>query len=121
VCPTAGLEEVAKRKIPSPCRESKPGRPAPSFVAVPNELSRFHFLGYTLTYVRSVMPRMLRWAGHVARMGKTRNAFLILVRKSLGKRPIARQRWSWENIIKMDRDAGRWRKWLRTVSNGEQC
>jgi len=33
VGPRAGMEAVAKRKIPSPCRESNPGHPAPSLVA----------------------------------------------------------------------------------------
>jgi len=32
--PRAGLEAVAKRKIPCPCRESNPGRPAGSLVTI---------------------------------------------------------------------------------------
>jgi hypothetical protein len=31
-----------------------------------------------------------RWAGHVARMGETRNAHRILVGKPEGKRPLGR-------------------------------
>jgi hypothetical protein len=39
----AGPEAVAKRKIPSPCRESKPGRPVHSLVAIPADLCRLQF------------------------------------------------------------------------------
>jgi hypothetical protein len=34
----------------------------------------------------------MRWAGHVARMGPTRNAYRILVGKLEGKRPLGRPR-----------------------------
>jgi hypothetical protein len=33
-----GLDAVAKDKVPSPCRESKPGRPVRSLVAILTEL-----------------------------------------------------------------------------------
>jgi hypothetical protein len=39
VGPRAGLDAVVKRKIPSPCRNSKFGRPAPILVTVLTELS----------------------------------------------------------------------------------
>jgi len=35
-----GLDEVAKRKIPCPCRESNPGPPARNLVDVLTELLR---------------------------------------------------------------------------------
>jgi len=38
-CPRAGLDAVAKRKIPSACRESNPGSLAPRLIAVQTELS----------------------------------------------------------------------------------
>ena len=42
----------------------------------------------------------MRWAGHVARMGKRRG---VLVGKPEGKRPLGRPRCRWEdNNIKMD-------------------
>jgi hypothetical protein len=31
--------------------------------------------------IRMIKPRMMRWAGHVARMGEKRNAYRILVGK----------------------------------------
>jgi len=36
--------------------------------------------------------RRLRWAGHVARMGKRRGASRVLVGKPEGKRPLGRPR-----------------------------
>jgi hypothetical protein len=39
------------------------------------------------------MTRMIRWAGHVARMGEKRKAYRILVGKPEGKRPLGRRRW----------------------------
>jgi hypothetical protein len=44
----------------------------------------------------------MRWAGHVARRGDTRNAYKILVGKPQGKRPVGRPRRRWVDNIKMD-------------------
>jgi len=38
------------------------------------------------------------WAGYVARMGDTRGAYWVLVRRPEGKRPLGRPRRRWENI-----------------------
>jgi hypothetical protein len=49
----------------------------------------------------------MRWAGHVARIGETKNAYRILVRKPEGKTPLGRPRHRWVDNIKMDlRDIG---------------
>jgi hypothetical protein len=37
----------------------------------------------------------MRWAGHVARMGKMMNAYRILVEKSEGTEPLGRPRQAW--------------------------
>jgi hypothetical protein len=37
--------------------------------------------------IRMIKSRRTTWAGHVARMGETRNAYRILVGKPEGKRP----------------------------------
>jgi hypothetical protein len=37
---------------------------------------------------RMIKSRRMRWTGHVARMGETRNAYRILVGKPEGKRPL---------------------------------
>jgi hypothetical protein len=44
----------------------------------------------------------MRWAGHVAQMGETRNAYRILVGKPEGKRPLGRPRRRWVDNIKID-------------------
>ena len=49
-----------------------------------------------------VKGRRWRWAGHVARMGEKRGAYMILVRKREGRRPLVKPRHRWENNIKMD-------------------
>jgi hypothetical protein len=73
-----------------------------------------------------IKSRRMRWAGHVARMGETRNAYRILVRKLEGKRPLGRPRRRWVDNIKMDlREIG-WvgmvwtgSNWLRIGTSGE--
>jgi hypothetical protein len=40
--------------------------------------------------------RRMRWAGHVARIVETRNAYEILVEKPEEKRPLGRLRRKWE-------------------------
>jgi hypothetical protein len=46
--------------------------------------------------------KSMRWAGHVARMGETRNAYRILLGKTEGKRPLGRPRRRWVDNIKID-------------------
>jgi transcription termination factor 2 len=54
-----------------------------------------------------IMSRRMRWSGHVARMGETRNAYRILVGMPEGKRPLRRPRRRWVDNIKIDlRDIG---------------
>jgi hypothetical protein len=52
--------------------------------------------------IRMTKSRRMRWAGHVAQMGKKRNAYRILVGKPNGKRPLGRPRHRWVDNIKMD-------------------
>ncbi|KAJ4433050.1 hypothetical protein ANN_15307 [Periplaneta americana] len=46
--------------------------------------------------------RRMRWAGHVARMGESRNAYRVLVGRSEGKSSLGRPRRRWEDNIEMD-------------------
>jgi hypothetical protein len=46
--------------------------------------------------------RRMRWAGNVARMGETRNAYRVLVGKPEEKRPLGRPRRRWVSNNKMD-------------------
>jgi hypothetical protein len=49
-----------------------------------------------------IKSRRIKWAGHVARMGETRNAYRILMGKPEGKRPLGRPRGRWVDNIRMD-------------------
>jgi hypothetical protein len=49
-----------------------------------------------------IKSRRMRLAGHVARIGETKNAYRILVGKPEGKRPLGRPRCGWVDNIKMD-------------------
>jgi hypothetical protein len=64
-----------------------------------NEL---HNLYSSPNIIRMFKYRRMRWAGHVARMGETRNAYRILVGKPEGKRPLGRPKHRWMDNIKMD-------------------
>jgi hypothetical protein len=44
-----------------------------------------HNLYSSPNIIRMIKSRMMRWAGHVARMGKTRNAYRMLLGKPEGK------------------------------------
>jgi hypothetical protein len=52
--------------------------------------------------IRVIKSRMMRWAGHVARMGEGRGAYRILVVRPEGRIPLGRPRRKWEHNIKMD-------------------
>ena len=52
--------------------------------------------------IRNLKSRRLRWAGHVARMEQSRNAYRVLVGRPESKRPLGRPRRRWEDNIKMD-------------------
>jgi len=52
--------------------------------------------------VQVVKSRIMRWAGHVARMGEGRGVHRVLVGKPEGKRPLGRPRRRREDNIKMD-------------------
>jgi hypothetical protein len=52
--------------------------------------------------IRIIKSRRMRWAGHVARIGKKRNAYRLLMGKPEGKRPLGRPRRRWVDNIRMD-------------------
>ena len=62
----------------------------------------YYALYYSPNIIRNLKSRRLRWAGHVARMEKFRNAYRVLVEKPESKRPLGRPRRRWEDNIKMD-------------------
>jgi hypothetical protein len=72
------------------------------------------------------------WAGHVARVEKTGNAYRLLVGKPKGRRPLGRPRrrwfdnirmnlvevgWSDVNCIGLTEDSDRWRALVNSVLN----
>ena len=81
---------------------------------------------------RNLKSRQLRWAGHVACVKLSRNAYKVLVGKPEGKRPLGRARHRWKDNINIDLrevgcDAGdwvnlahdrvQWRAYVRTLMN----
>ncbi|KAJ4450665.1 hypothetical protein ANN_02094 [Periplaneta americana] len=94
--------------------------------------TELHALYSSPDIIRNIKSRRLRWAGHVARMGESRNAYRVLVGRPEGKRPLGRPRRRWEDNIKMDlREVGyygrdwinlaldrdRWRVYVRAAMN----
>jgi hypothetical protein len=61
-----------------------------------------HNLYSSPNIIRTLKLKRVRWAGHVARMGETRNAYRILVGKPEGRRALGRPRRRWVDNIKMD-------------------
>jgi hypothetical protein len=57
---------------------------------------------YSPNIVRVIKSRTMRWAGHVARIGKRTGVYRVLVGKPQGNRPLGRSRRRWEDNIKMD-------------------
>ena len=74
----------------------------------------------------------MRWTEHVARMGKRRGIYRVLVGKPEGTRPLGRPRRKWEDNIQMDllevgcggtdwidltQDRDRWRALVNKIMN----
>jgi hypothetical protein len=93
-------------------------------------INKLHIL--TAFDVRIIKSRRMRWAGHVARMGKKRKSYRLLVGKPEGKRPLGRPRSRWVDNIRMDlgevgcgdvdwiglaKDRNRWRAVVNSVWN----
>ncbi|KAJ4434516.1 hypothetical protein ANN_23078 [Periplaneta americana] len=63
--------------------------------------AELHALYSSPDIIRNIKSRRLRWAGHVARMDESRNAYRVLVGRPEGKRPLWRPRRRWEDNIKI--------------------
>ncbi|KAJ4450856.1 hypothetical protein ANN_02287 [Periplaneta americana] len=84
--------------------------------------AQLHALYSSPDIIRNIKSRRLRWAGHVARMGESRNAYRVLVGRPAGKRPLGRPRRRWEDNIKMDlREVGYdGRDWINLAQDRDQ-
>jgi hypothetical protein len=91
-----------------------------------------HNLYCSPSVIGIIKSRRIRGAGHVARMGKKKNAYRILVEKPEAKRPLGKPRRRSEDNIRMDlreigwggmdwtrlaQDRDRWRALVKTVMN----
>jgi hypothetical protein len=57
--------------------------------------NEFHILYSSPNIVRVIKSKRMRWAGHVAHMGKGRGVYRVLVGRPKGKRPWGRPRHRW--------------------------
>jgi hypothetical protein len=61
-----------------------------------------HDLYSSLSIIRIIRSRRMRWTEHVARMGEKRTAYRLLVRNREGKSPLGRPRRRCVDNIRMD-------------------
>ena len=78
--------------------------------------AELHTLHSSPNIIRHLKSRRLRWAGHVARLEQSRNAYRVFVGKPEGKRPLGRLRRRREDNIKMDL-----RIWVVMPGTGVLC
>jgi hypothetical protein len=87
---------------------------------VTGEWSRLHNKELYAVYAspnvfRMIKSRRLRWAGHVARMGKRRDAYRVLVEKADLRRRLGRPRSGWGIILKWIFEKWVWRAWTGSI------
>jgi hypothetical protein len=120
------FENRVLRKIFGPKRDEVTGE----WRKLHNE--KLHDLYSSPNIIRIIKSRRMRWAGHVTRMGKKRNAYRFMVRKPEGKRPLGRPTHRKVDIVRMDlgevgwddvdwiglaKDRNRWRALVNSVLN----
>jgi hypothetical protein len=120
------FENRVLRRIFGPMRDKVTGE----WRKLHNE--ELHDLYSSPSIIRIIKSWRMRWAGHVARMEETRNAYRLLVGKPEGKRPLGRPRRRWVDNIRMDlgevgwcnvdwiglaKDRNRWRALVNSVLN----
>jgi hypothetical protein len=71
--------------------------------------------------IRMMMSRRMRWAGHVAYMGKRRNVYKGFVGNPEGRIRLGRPRSRWEDNIKIDFREIVWSGyWINLAQVGDQ-
>jgi hypothetical protein len=61
-----------------------------------------HILYLSPNINRQIKSRRMRWAGHVARIGKEGKVYKVLVENLDGKKPLGRPRRKWGDGTRMD-------------------
>jgi hypothetical protein len=61
---------------------------------------RLNYLYSSLNIIRVIKSRTMRWVGHVARMGQTRVAYRVLMRKPEGRKHLEDPGVDWRMILK---------------------
>jgi hypothetical protein len=120
------FENMVLRSIFGPKRDEVTGH----WKKLNNE--ELHNLYSSPNVIRLIKSGRMRWAGHIVRMGETRNAYRILVGKPEGNRPLGKPRCRWVDNIKMNlreigwdgtdwielaQDMAQWRGRVKTVMN----
>jgi hypothetical protein len=80
-----------------------------------------HYLYSSPNIIRQIKSRLMRWAGHVARMGQERKVYKVLAGKPEGKRPLRRPRHRWKDEIRMAGGVWIGFKWLRIGTSSSLC
>ena len=77
---------------------------------------------YSPIIIRVIKLRYIICAVYVARIGKRRDAYRVMVRKPEGKRPLGRPRRRWEDNTKMDLQEFGWGHGVIWTGSGwRQC
>jgi hypothetical protein len=109
---------VGRRSVPSSVKGLLPRASGPTLADyrrlprrkdydVKNNNTTFSYLTTLMFFfppsiIRIITSRRMRWAGHLARMGEKRNAYMLLVGKPERNRALGRPRRKWVDIINMD-------------------
>jgi hypothetical protein len=95
---------------------------------VPGEWRELHneelnYLYYSLSIVRVIKSRRMKWMEHLARMEERRGVYRVLVGKPERKRPTGRPKLRWEDNIKMDlQEVGRGvLDWIDLAQDRDRC
>jgi hypothetical protein len=57
---------------------------------------------YSSPNIRVIKSRRMSWAKNLGRMGEWRDAYMVLVGKREGKKPLGKPRRRWQQCIKID-------------------
>ena len=73
--------------------------------------------------VQVIKSRRMRWAGHVARMGKEKVVYRVLMGKPEERRPLGRPRRRWVDNIRMDlQEVGcGYMDWIGLAQDRDRC